>query len=148
MCFLSAQTEDVLYASIDHTNINPERPTRDLEDTDCDYAVVMLPQKTTDVAKQKSSEDCSDDYVLMGWALKCLCGWNQHIQPEWTPEIHKHNFEHLLTLYRMIFRIFIIHFNNLWRFSFQIFFFFIPPLHIYNMKYNILKIFDILMHCK
>ncbi|CAM4605898.1 unnamed protein product [Leuciscus chuanchicus] len=60
------RTEDVLYASIDHTTINPERPNRDLEDTDCDYAVVKLPQKTTDMAKQKSSEDCSDDYVLMG----------------------------------------------------------------------------------
>lgn len=128
MCFLSAQTEDVLYASIDHTTINPERPIRDLEDTDCDYAVVKLPQKTTDIAKQKSCEDCSDDYVLMGWALKCLCGWNQHIQLEWTPEIHKHNFEHLLTLYRLEwyleFLLFIL--IKLWRFSFQIFFLLFP----------------------
>ncbi|XP_077073085.1 uncharacterized protein LOC143723997 [Siphateles boraxobius] len=60
------RTEDVLYASIDHTTINPERPIRDSEDTDCDYAVVKLPQKITDMAKQKSCEDCSDDYVLMG----------------------------------------------------------------------------------
>ncbi|KAK7153792.1 hypothetical protein R3I94_007222 [Phoxinus phoxinus] len=63
---VDTRTEDVLYASIDHTTINPERPIRDMEDTDCDYAVVKLPEKTTDMAKQKSSEDCSDDYVLMG----------------------------------------------------------------------------------
>ncbi|XP_067299507.1 uncharacterized protein si:ch211-214p13.7 [Pseudorasbora parva] len=60
------RTEDVLYASIDHTTINPERPFRELEDNDCDYAVVKLPQKTTDMGKHTTSEDCSDDYVLMG----------------------------------------------------------------------------------
>ncbi|XP_039539578.1 uncharacterized protein si:ch211-214p13.7 [Pimephales promelas] len=60
------KTEDVLYASIDHTTIHPERPVQKLEDNDCDYAVVKLPQNTTDMAKQKSNEDCSDDYVLMG----------------------------------------------------------------------------------
>ncbi|XP_067265780.1 uncharacterized protein si:ch211-214p13.7 [Chanodichthys erythropterus] len=60
------RTEDVLYASIDHTTINPERHIRDLEDNDCDYALVNLPQNTTDISMHKSSEDCSDDYVLMG----------------------------------------------------------------------------------
>lgn len=67
LCYLSdPQTEDVLYASIDHTTINPERRIRDLEDNDCDYALVNLPQNTTDITRHKSSEDCSDDYVLMG----------------------------------------------------------------------------------
>ncbi|XP_706329.1 uncharacterized protein si:ch211-214p13.7 isoform X1 [Danio rerio] len=59
-----SRTEDVLYASINHSNINPERPIPNLEDNDCDYAVVKLPQETTH--KHKSTEDCSDDYVLMG----------------------------------------------------------------------------------
>ncbi|KAA0716046.1 hypothetical protein E1301_Tti012870 [Triplophysa tibetana] len=59
-------TEDVLYASIDHNNLKPERQPRELADSDCDYAVVRIPKSLTDTAKQKSSEDCSDDYVLMG----------------------------------------------------------------------------------
>ncbi|KTG03234.1 hypothetical protein cypCar_00022569 [Cyprinus carpio] len=59
--------EDVLYASIDHGNISPNRPVRDnVEDNDCDYAVVKLPQITTDTSKHKIIEDSSDDYVLMG----------------------------------------------------------------------------------
>ncbi|XP_042586798.1 uncharacterized protein si:ch211-214p13.7 [Cyprinus carpio] len=61
------KTEDVLYASIDHGNISPNRPVRDnVEDNDCDYAVVKLPQITTDTSKHKIIEDSSDDYVLMG----------------------------------------------------------------------------------
>ncbi|KTG02633.1 hypothetical protein cypCar_00027168 [Cyprinus carpio] len=59
------KTEDVLYASIDHSDISPNKPVRDVDDNDCDYAVVMLPQNI-DSAKLKSNEDCSDDYVLMG----------------------------------------------------------------------------------
>lgn len=53
-------TEDVLYASIDHNDLKPERQLREVADNDCDYAVVKIP------AKHKSNEDCSDDYVLMG----------------------------------------------------------------------------------
>ncbi|XP_059355316.1 uncharacterized protein si:ch211-214p13.7 [Carassius carassius] len=62
------KTEDVLYASIDHASISPNRPARDnvVEDNDCDYAVVRLPQNTADMSKHKSNEDSSDDYVLMG----------------------------------------------------------------------------------
>ncbi|KAF4109360.1 uncharacterized protein si:ch211-214p13.7 [Onychostoma macrolepis] len=61
------KTEDVLYASIDHGIVSPNRPARDnVEDNDCDYAVVNLPQNTTDKAKHKINEDSSDDYVLMG----------------------------------------------------------------------------------
>ncbi|KAI7808609.1 hypothetical protein IRJ41_009499 [Triplophysa rosa] len=59
-------TEDVLYASIDHNNLKPERQPREDADSDCDYAVVRIPEMRTDTAKHKSSEDCSDDYVLMG----------------------------------------------------------------------------------
>ncbi len=63
----------MLYASIDHGNISPNRPVRDnVEDNDCDYAVVNLPKITTDTAKHKITEDSSDDYVLMGWALMLL----------------------------------------------------------------------------
>ncbi len=66
-CLSDPQTEDVLYASIDHGNISPNRPVRDnVEDNDCDYAVVNLPKITTDTAKHKINEDSSDDYVLMG----------------------------------------------------------------------------------
>ncbi|KAK2905283.1 hypothetical protein Q8A67_007082 [Cirrhinus molitorella] len=60
------KAEDVLYASIDHGNADPNRPVRDIEDNDCDYAVVNLPQNTTNTAKHNITEDSSDDYVLMG----------------------------------------------------------------------------------
>ncbi|XP_043085573.1 uncharacterized protein si:ch211-214p13.7 isoform X2 [Puntigrus tetrazona] len=62
------ETEDVLYASIDHGNVDPNRPVREnAEDNDCDYAVVMLPQNAANTAKHKGAvEDSSDDYVLMG----------------------------------------------------------------------------------
>lgn len=67
MFFLSdSQTsgnEDILYASIEHRNPISERQQRDVEENDCDYAVVKIPDKTKDT--HKSNEDCSDDYVLM-----------------------------------------------------------------------------------
>ncbi|RXN18164.1 hypothetical protein ROHU_007803 [Labeo rohita] len=63
---LKTLTEDVLYASIDHGNISPNRPVRDVDDNDCDYAVVKLPQNTTNTVKHTITEDSSDDYVLMG----------------------------------------------------------------------------------
>ncbi|XP_065149409.1 uncharacterized protein [Paramisgurnus dabryanus] len=55
--------EDILYASIDHNNPKSEKQQRDVEENDCDYAIVKMPDKTKD--RHKSNEDCSDDYVLM-----------------------------------------------------------------------------------
>ncbi|XP_051566527.1 uncharacterized protein si:ch211-214p13.7 isoform X2 [Myxocyprinus asiaticus] len=63
---MTSPTEDILYASINHSSVKAEMPLRDLEDNDCDYAVVKIPDEMTNPTKHKDNEDCSDDYVLMG----------------------------------------------------------------------------------
>ncbi|XP_051997973.1 uncharacterized protein si:ch211-214p13.7 [Xyrauchen texanus] len=62
----TSHTEDILYASINHSNVKEEKPLRDFEDNDCDYAVVKIPGALTNPTKHKDTDDCSDDYVLMG----------------------------------------------------------------------------------
>ncbi|XP_040004304.1 uncharacterized protein si:ch211-214p13.7 [Xiphias gladius] len=61
-------TEDVTYASIDHSTAKGSRTTRVLTDNDCDYAIVNAPaslQPETE-SEHSSKDECADDYVLMG----------------------------------------------------------------------------------
>ncbi|XP_033181707.1 uncharacterized protein si:ch211-214p13.7 isoform X2 [Anabas testudineus] len=56
-------TEDVMYASIDHTS-KGARPSRETNDDDCDYAIVNVPAALE--SECSSKDECTDDYVLMG----------------------------------------------------------------------------------
>ncbi|XP_054602819.1 uncharacterized protein [Nothobranchius furzeri] len=58
--------EDVMYASISHSNSKGPRPQA-MADNDCDYATVHIPANIQADAKSNSSskDECADDYVLM-----------------------------------------------------------------------------------
>ncbi|XP_076015237.1 uncharacterized protein LOC143007684 [Genypterus blacodes] len=63
-------TEDVTYASIDHSNTKASVATRAPSEDDCEYSLVkptcelgLHPQSES---PSHSKEDCADDYVLMG----------------------------------------------------------------------------------
>lgn len=67
MCFILQQpSEEVTYASIDHSSTTP-RATTD-NDNDCDYATVTVPRAFLREVESdcSSKEDCGNDYVLMG----------------------------------------------------------------------------------
>ncbi|XP_071761365.1 uncharacterized protein LOC139916404 [Centroberyx gerrardi] len=61
-------SEDVTYASIDHSNAKTSGGVRATADDDCDYAIVTVPSKLQPEPESETSskEDCADDYVLMG----------------------------------------------------------------------------------
>ncbi|XP_071332523.1 uncharacterized protein [Trachinotus anak] len=61
-------TEDVTYASIDHSTAKGSRTSRALPDNDCDYATVNVPAalQPEHESDGSSKEECADDYVLMG----------------------------------------------------------------------------------
>ncbi|XP_036964535.1 uncharacterized protein si:ch211-214p13.7 [Acanthopagrus latus] len=62
----SKPSEDVTYASIDHTSVNSSRRPRPTTDDDCDYATVNVPAALQRESECSSKEECEDDYVLMG----------------------------------------------------------------------------------
>ncbi|KAG8000598.1 hypothetical protein GBF38_017019, partial [Nibea albiflora] len=58
--------EDVMYASIDHSNIKGSRTVRTTTEDDCDYTVITLPACQPEPEPATSKDECEDDYVLMG----------------------------------------------------------------------------------
>ena len=68
-CILLQSSEEVMYASINHTGAHATRRAKAEDDNDdCDYALVKMPTRLVPEAESDSSskEECADDYVLMG----------------------------------------------------------------------------------
>ncbi|XP_037646313.1 uncharacterized protein si:ch211-214p13.7 isoform X2 [Sebastes umbrosus] len=60
-------SEDVTYASIDHSSTKGSSRTKPTTEDDCDYAIVYVPAALQPETVSVSSKDeCADDYVLMG----------------------------------------------------------------------------------
>ncbi|KAG7215811.1 hypothetical protein INR49_021934 [Caranx melampygus] len=61
-------TEDVTYASIDHSTAKGFRANTVQPDNDCDYAIVNVPAalQMEHESDCSSKDECADDYVLMG----------------------------------------------------------------------------------
>lgn len=58
--------EDVTYASIVHSTEKRSRSLRAPSDADCEYSVVQAPAAPHRSSAASSSNDCEEDYVLMG----------------------------------------------------------------------------------
>lgn len=59
-------SDDVMYASIDHSNTKASKPRAACDD-DCDYAIVNVPAALQPEYESdcSSKEETADDYVLM-----------------------------------------------------------------------------------
>lgn len=56
--------EDVTYASVVHSTEKRLRRPREPNDDDCEYSTVQVPVHRSSAAS--STNDCEEDYVLMG----------------------------------------------------------------------------------
>lgn len=59
--------EDVTYTTVKHCAVRtPARRTKDSSEDHCFYSTVNLPSRLKSSHEPSLTEECSDDYVLMG----------------------------------------------------------------------------------